>query len=124
MSNEAAELLKKIQYATGLSLEEIASRIGYSRPYLNNVKLKGEGGKKIISTLKLKFASELKQVEKQTPAGVDIIELAGEVRVHDAFIQVLISQVDSLEAARSGDHASVVAERIMKAAKSVEKLRG
>lgn len=58
MSNEAQQLLKEIQYKTGKTLEEIAADIDYSRPYLNNVKLKG-GGEKVIGILKAKYAKIL-----------------------------------------------------------------
>lgn len=61
MSKEAQILLKEIQYKTGMTLEEIADKIGYSRPYLNNVKLKGGGGK-IIGILKEKFKDILQNV--------------------------------------------------------------
>lgn len=65
MSNEADKLISEIQYKTGLSLEEIADKIGYSRPYLNNVKLKG-GGKKVIGVLREKFAEILQNVPRAT----------------------------------------------------------
>lgn len=65
MSNEAQNILNEIQYRTGKSLEEIAGEIGYSRPYLNNVKLKG-GGEKIIGILKTKYYNILHNVPRGT----------------------------------------------------------
>lgn len=65
MANEVEILLKEIQFKTGLSLEEIADKIEYSRPYLNNVKLKG-GGEKIVGILKEKFAETLQKVSRAT----------------------------------------------------------
>lgn len=64
MSNEAQELLKEIQYKTGKTLEEIASDIGYSRPYLNNVKLNGGGGK-VVGILREKYKKILQNVPRE-----------------------------------------------------------
>lgn len=65
MSKEAQILLKEIQYKTGKTLEEIAADIDYSRPYLNNVKLKG-GGEKIIRILKERYSEILQNVSQET----------------------------------------------------------
>lgn len=65
MSNEAAIILNEIQFKTGKTLEEIAGEIGYSRPYLNNVKLKG-GGEKVIGILKEKYHKILQNVPRGT----------------------------------------------------------
>lgn len=62
---EAELLLNEIQYRTGKTLEEIAGDIGYSRPYLNNVKLKG-GGDRLIDTLREKYADILQNVPHGT----------------------------------------------------------
>jgi hypothetical protein len=61
LSNEAQILLKEIQFKTGKTLEDIAKDIGYSRPYLNNVKLKG-AGEKVIGLLKEKYKGILQNV--------------------------------------------------------------
>lgn len=73
MSNQAEILIKKIQYKTGMSLDEIAEKIGYSRPHLNNIKLKG-GGAKIIGRLKEEF-SEILQNDTS-----EVHEPGGEIR--------------------------------------------
>lgn len=65
MSNEAQDLLKEIQYKTGKTLQEIADEINYSRPYLNNVKLKGGGGK-VVGVLKEKYKKILQNVPRAT----------------------------------------------------------
>lgn len=70
MSKEADDLLKEIQYKTGKTLEEIAVEIGYSRPYLNKVKLMG-GGEKIIGILKQKYAEILQNVPRANLPEVD-----------------------------------------------------
>lgn len=60
-SKELAEMLDIIQYKTGKSLEEIAADIGYSRPYLNKVKLSGSGDK-VSGILKATYGEILQNV--------------------------------------------------------------
>lgn len=92
MSNEAQRILNEIQYRTGKSLEEIAEDIGYSRPYLNNVKLKG-GGEKIIGILKTKYYNVLQNVPRSTLENNP--QNAGVVPAHE-LIEVLKEQNEFL----------------------------
>jgi hypothetical protein len=50
LSKELEKILDIIQFKTKMSLEEIADKIGYSRPYLNNAKKSG-GSKKLIGVI-------------------------------------------------------------------------
>lgn len=78
MPTEAQILLKEIQYRTGKTLDEIAEDINYSRPYLNNVKLKG-GGKKIIHVLKQQYKKQLNELPTITdllpPSDASLVDL-------------------------------------------------
>ncbi len=65
-SNEIEEILNIIQFKTGKTLEEIAEDIGYSRPYLNNVKLQGNAPSKILGRLKDKYSEILQKVPRET----------------------------------------------------------
>jgi hypothetical protein len=60
LSKELETLLDEIQFKTQLTLEEIAQKIGYSRPWLNKQKKSG-GGKKLVGILKEAFQDELQK---------------------------------------------------------------
>lgn len=62
---EIGELVKKIQYVTNFTIEQIADRIKWSRPYLNTLLKYGES-KKALSRLKIAFAKELAQAPELT----------------------------------------------------------
>lgn len=94
MSNEAQHLLNHIQYKTGKTLDEIASEIGYSRPYLNNVKLKGKAAGKIVGILKAKYINELKDVPRFEDTKVDKTH-APEATVLEVLMQKLITLSDT-----------------------------
>jgi hypothetical protein len=70
MSNELEKLLEEIQYKTKMSLEDIALRIGYSRPYLNKQKNKG-GNKAIIGHLRQEFKEILEATNDTSPPGTE-----------------------------------------------------
>jgi phage repressor protein C with HTH and peptisase S24 domain len=94
--NELEQLLKEIQYRTNESIEQIASRIGYSRPYLNTAKTKGNG--KIVELLKSKYRDILQSVSSQPTIPSNItLSPEGKVkkqRVLDQFNQVPFYDVD------------------------------
>jgi len=91
MSNEVQHLLNHIQYKTKKTLDEIAKEIGYTRPYLNKVKLKGVDSGKIIGILKSKYANELRDVPRFTQ-GHKAIEQEKE---GERVAQTTSNQVDS-----------------------------
>jgi hypothetical protein len=70
MSNKVAKLLEDIQYKTQKSLEDIANDIGYSRPYLNNVKLAKEDNEKVYNKLRVYYSEILQNVSKQPANGL------------------------------------------------------
>lgn len=72
LPTEAEILLKEIQYKTGKTLEQIAEDVGYSRPYINNVKLKG-GGRRLIDRLKSKYKRVLQDEPVRPPTVLDLI---------------------------------------------------
>ena len=65
MSNKIAEILKKIQFETDLTQQEIAERIGYTRQYLGVALKKGNNGK-ILKLLEAEFAEILQNDNKPT----------------------------------------------------------
>lgn len=88
MSNELTKLLDEIQAKPPhLTLEEIAKKIGYSRPYLN--KAKGSGGnKKLISILKEEFAEILKKEDKGIAIETSKESMAKEIGHLKAVVKV------------------------------------
>lgn len=58
MSNNLEILLNEVQLKTRLTLEQIAQRLGYSRPYLNKMKKNG-GNQKLEKMLKETFPEVL-----------------------------------------------------------------
>jgi phage repressor protein C with HTH and peptisase S24 domain len=67
--NEIETIIKKIQFKTDESLEQIALNIGFSRPHLNKAKISGIG-KKVLVALKDKYSYILQNV----PVENNIIE--------------------------------------------------
>lgn len=55
---EIGELVKKIQYVTNMTIEQIADRIKFSRPHLTTLLKSGES-KKALTRLKQAFAKEI-----------------------------------------------------------------
>lgn len=68
MSKELEKILDTIQFKTKMSLEEIADKIGYSRPYLNNAKKSG-GSKKLIGVLMETFPEILQNSTNSSERG-------------------------------------------------------
>jgi transcriptional regulator with XRE-family HTH domain len=66
-SNELEILIEEIQFRKKLSLEEIAKRIGYSRPYLNKEKIKGNNPS-MVKRLRKEFPEILQNVPSATMA--------------------------------------------------------
>ena len=71
MSKELEILLDEIQFKTHLTLEEIAKKVGYSRPWLNRQKTSG-GGKKLIGILKEAFKEELQKDTNSKKMAIDL----------------------------------------------------
>jgi len=64
MSNSLQELVDEIQFKLKCTQEDIAKRIGYSRPYLSNAIKKNTKGK-IFEAIKREFAEILQNVSKK-----------------------------------------------------------
>lgn len=94
MSNEAQHLLNHIQYKTGKTLDEIAQEIGYSRPYLNNVKLKGAGGGKVVGVLKSKYVNELRDFSHEK-SNLAASQNNGEISLLETLMAKLITVTDT-----------------------------
>lgn len=58
MEISVQNIIKQIQFKTDDTLEDIASKIGYSRQYLSKVR-DGANSKKILNLLKEKYFTEL-----------------------------------------------------------------
>lgn len=68
MSNELKTLIKKIQFSTDKTLEEIADDINYSRAYFNDQVNKGTN-KKLLNILTEKFGFK---IEQNVPRGTSV----------------------------------------------------
>jgi tetrahydromethanopterin S-methyltransferase subunit G len=74
MTNQAKQILDELQYKTGKNLDEIADELGYSRPYLSNVKKHG-GGEKVMGRL-LEYRNKiLPNVPHETSENSDLSKL-------------------------------------------------
>ena len=107
--NDLAVLLDEIQARTNLTLDEIAERIGKTRPYLSSrkaVKQNDEVNEKLINALRAKFGNDL---------GVRIKE-SDKVKAHDAMISVLVAEVASLRSERTGEPIQTIIRKLYKAA--------
>lgn len=60
-----AEIVKYIQYHTGENLEQIASKIGYSRPHLNRIRNSGEENDGIRTALIKSYPDLLQNVSRE-----------------------------------------------------------
>ncbi len=69
LANELKEIVSEIQFRLKLSQDEIAQRIGYSRPHLTKAINNNLGGK-ILETLKREFQDILQYVPGATPLPV------------------------------------------------------
>lgn len=76
MSNELEILLDEIQAKHRLTLDEIADKIGYSRPYISRAKNKGTNTK-LIAILKDEFGETQKDTKVER-ADTDIVEILRE----------------------------------------------
>lgn len=95
MSNDLDALLKEIQYKTGLTLDQVAESIGYSRPYLSKIRKKG--AEMVIGKLKERFKAELSENASDD---------------YGALLAVLISRVAELMSDKTGRSHAVETERI------------
>jgi transcriptional regulator with XRE-family HTH domain len=66
-NSELVELINLIKKATGLTQEQIAERLGYTRPYLSELKKSG-GNDKVLKAIRHEFAKELENLTLQEPA--------------------------------------------------------
>jgi hypothetical protein len=85
MTNEIADILKKIQYSTDLTIGEIAKKIGYSREHLTKAKKSAKGEEGILNALKVQFSDIISQsVSRETPAPMAILS-------HEAIMKLIDS---------------------------------
>lgn len=91
MINELEILLDKIQVKTNLSLEEIAKKIGRSRPYLNKQKSNGGKNKKLIALLKDRFPKILQNDTPQTS------QISGSTHGASSAAGTIIAKINSNE---------------------------
>lgn len=111
-SNEIGKLLDIIQFRTGKTLEEISADIGYSRPYLNKIKLKG-GGQKVLGILNSTFREVLQNVNKMNTKEADkdplqiIANLSESNRIHaEAYLKMAEAQLILANKVNSGAFGS------------------
>lgn len=63
---EIGKLMKDIKYVTGLSVDQIGKRIGYSRPHLTRLCYSGKS-EKVLNALNEKFSKQLGKKKPPTP---------------------------------------------------------
>ena len=110
--NDLAVLLNEIQAITNLSLDEIAERIGKTRPYLSSRKAidkNDETNQRLIEALRVKFSKELSIKVNNTD----------KIKALDAAVAVLLGEVAALRAERSGESVQHVLMRLQKAVEDV-----
>lgn len=61
MTTRIGRLVKDIQYSADLSIEQVAEKIGYTRPHLNKLMKKGDS-KKVYDALQAEFGEILQSV--------------------------------------------------------------
>lgn len=107
MSNNLKEIVAEIQYKLNLSQEQIAERIGYSRPYLTNAIKNNTGGK-----IKDKIQREFKEILQIVPRETKKADIKQKVVNSD---QVSSTSAALMEIAKAN---KLLAESIMVAAQS------
>lgn len=106
MSNDIAKALKIIQVKTGMNLDEIADKIGKSRPYLSLVKKKGEPIE-ILESLKIAFKDELEDVifsnisSNNKPSSITEGDLVNLILENNAMLSVSLDAMAELLASSS-----------------------
>lgn len=113
-SNTFAELLDTIQQITGHSLDEIAKRMGISRPYLSKRKVQTEEDdavRKMISLAKARYAKELKS---------RILD-EDQIRTLNAWVIVLENEVAAFRSERTGLPIQAERQKLQKAVDDVIK---
>jgi len=97
-SNSLSELLNTIQLTTGHNLDEVAEKIGRSRPYLNALKNSGKDTDVVLKTVELvriKYAKEL---------GNRILD-KDKIKTLESWIVVFENEIASLRSERTGEPA-------------------
>jgi hypothetical protein len=86
MSNEIDNIIKKVQYKTGKSLDDIAKDIGYSRPHLSKEKKKGDN-EHLLQVLKTKYYNILQEVPQETSGTVPAKDLIQVLKDQNEFLR-------------------------------------
>lgn len=111
MSNKISEIVDEIQFRHKLTQEQIAKRIGYSRPYFTDAVKKGTS-KKLISALSKEFPETVQKDTYVSNVQIDplISELVERLIRAEATSDVSSSLLAALYAERKG--ANVAKERL------------
>ena len=114
MSNELTQLLNEIQSKTRLTLEEIAEKVGYSRPYLNQAKAKPDNPK-LLGIVRETFKDVL---QKQTPKnGTIAVQTSPKDQLRDilqtkAMVKTILHEVASMKSKLTGQSVTEVLEEL------------
>jgi transcriptional regulator with XRE-family HTH domain len=123
------EAIRKINKATGLTQEEIADKIGYSRSHLS-VSIKTGGSKKLINALKSEF-KDLIGHEQIAPETTYIKEVEGgtfmgerEERIIrlESYSVVILKVLSDLIADKTGRQSSLIEAELQEAISKVSEL--
>lgn len=95
MSNKLANIIAEIQYRLNLSQEEIADRIGYSRPYLSNA-IKKDAKGKILDTIMKEFAEIVQNVPTEKKESPRLVIQKDEPTIKDQSIYKLVDSNKAL----------------------------
>lgn len=108
MSNKLKDIIDEIQFKLNLTQEQIANRVGYSRPYLTIAIKNGTEGK-IYEKLKREFENVLQNSTK-------IIPVKDKAIAYDALFSVLVAELAALKAEKTGEPIQSIIRKIYKAA--------
>lgn len=112
MSNELTQLLNEIQSKTRLTLEEIAEKVGYSRPYLNQAKAKGDNPK-LLGIVRETFKDVLQKDTAKN--GTITVQTTPKDQLRDilqtkAMVKTLLHELAALRSKLTGESVPQVLE--------------
>jgi predicted DNA-binding protein (UPF0251 family) len=120
MSNKLKELIAEIQFRYDLTQDDIAKRVGYSRPYLTDAIKKGVEGK-ILDKVQREFPEVGVIPIKNTDLNKQIGIIEERLIRLEAYATVLIDTVAQQQAAATGQQQALIKAQLQEALTKVLK---
>lgn len=120
MSNKLKDLIAEIQYKHNLTQEDIAKRVGYSRPYLTDAIKKGVEGK-ILDKVQREFPDTGTIAIKNTDLNKQIGIIEDRLIRLEAYATVLIDTVAQQQSAATGQQVALIKAQLQEALTKVLK---